>query len=244
MSLLSCSLAVLLSVQPLSVNAVQASQNPIDTPHLEVIESDRTIYAEDDEEVDTLVIYQGEENFKISDYIKITCEKDDSRLVVYGAYDTNTLGTYPVKLFAVDKDGETVCRDINIEVIEKPKKVNYTSKEVLKSLHENGTVTGGDAYSLALDFVGMSGDCATVANAFLRAYFGNDANISDVYEVDATEAKPGDILFYDNGGLGIQHYGIYLGGENALQGNFEGTAKIKGVYLKNASEPHFLRYNG
>ena len=82
----------------------------------------------------------------------------------------------------------------------------------MKSLHEHGTVPGGDAYSLALDFVGMSGDCATVANAFLRAYFGNDANISDVYEVDATEAKPGDILFYANGGLGIQHYGIYLGG--------------------------------
>ena len=101
-----------------------------------------------------------------------------------------------------------------------------------------------DAFNLALEFVGMRGGCNEVAQAFINAYFNEGYNVFDTYDVTYEEAKPGDIIYYANGGEVLQHYAVYLGGASALQGNINGTTVIGSVYMTNGSLPQFKRLNG
>lgn len=99
----------------------------------------------------------------------------------------------------------------------------------------------GDAYSLAQSYVGRGGDCFAIATQFINEYFGYGKTSNGYYQVDSPQA--GDLIYYANGGLGTTHYAVYLGNGYALQGNFEGIAQIKGVYLNGASDPIYYRYN-
>ena len=104
---------------------------------------------------------------------------------------------------------------------------------------------GGDAMSIAQCFVGLSGWCTTIAQNFINAYLGSGYNIYDTYDISYSEAQPGDIIYYVNGGWGMQHYAVYLGNDTALQGNMSGgLAKIGSIYLTYGSEPIFKRLNG
>ena len=103
----------------------------------------------------------------------------------------------------------------------------------------------GDAMSIAQCFVGLSGWCTTIAQNFINAYLGSGYNIYDTYDISYSEAQPGDIIYYVNGGWGMQHYAVYLGNDTALQGNMSGgLAKIGSIYLTYGSEPIFKRLNG
>lgn len=93
--------------------------------------------------------------------------------------------------------------------------------------------------NIAKSLVGRGGNCWYIANLFIKKYTGH--YINSYYCVD--EPQPGDLIYYRNGGLGCQHWAIYLGDDKALQGNFNGKAKITSVYLKNASSPIYYRVN-
>ena len=98
-----------------------------------------------------------------------------------------------------------------------------------------------DAYEVAYGLLGMGGSCFYIATLFCQRYWGKFLCMENVYQV--YDPQPGDILYYFDGGLGVEHWGIYLDENCSLQGNYNGTTiLINGYYLNNASYPIFLRF--
>lgn len=141
-----------------------------------------------------------------------------------------------VEIVTLSKEEYEDC----ISYIDFDKGDTYTSNVNLADLKGDGTTTS--AYALAKEFIGMGGTCLDVAYAFTRAFLGERfINFDNYREVTVFEAAPGDIIHYQNGGIGYEHWAIYLGGNLALQGNYNGTTSIGYVYLDGASEPEFRR---
>ncbi len=119
-------------------------------------------------------------------------------------------------------------------------------REIAKQLQEQydmavelSSETNGDVWAIANSLVGTGGDCLYICRLFLQAYTGEWKSFADLYQTDSP--SPGDIIYYSNGGIGYEHWAIYLGGDSALQGNFNGTTVIGSVYLNNASSPIFYK---
>ena len=100
-------------------------------------------------------------------------------------------------------------------------------------------VAGGDVWSIANSLVGMPGDCFYICQLFIQAYTGQWRSFGDIYQTDSPE--PGDLIYYANGGTGYQHWAIYLGGDQSLQGNYNGTTVIRSLYISSASSPVFYK---
>ena len=94
-----------------------------------------------------------------------------------------------------------------------------------------------NAWVVARSLVGRGGDCWSICKLFIQLFSGK--NINNRYIV--SEPIPGDIIYYSNGGLGVQHWAIYLGDGLALHGNYNGIAQIKIIYLTGASYPVYYR---
>ena len=94
-------------------------------------------------------------------------------------------------------------------------------------------------WDVANYLVGRGGTCFYIAQLFIDIYRGSDHRIANAYVV--TDPVPGDVIYYANGGIGYEHWAIYLGENTALQGNYLGTTIIGSVYLNNASDPVFYR---
>ena len=198
------------------------------------------------EAMDTIVVWLDSEDFVLTDYIEVKDDSDDYRVLSYGEYDLTELGIYPLKLIAVDKNGNSISKNVAVEVIEEPEpdwSVYWSYDEIVSRLNASGVGVGGDAYAIAESLIGMGGYCTDVANTFLALYFGDGSNCFDTYDIDPSQAQPGDVVFYPDGGTGYQHYAIYLGGEMSLQGNWLGTTIIRSVFI-NGSAPQFRRCSG
>ena len=69
--------------------------------------------------------------------------------------------------------------------------------------------------------------------------------------IDASQAQPGDLIYYNNGGRGVDHIAVYIGNGQAVHGNWGGTAEIQSggktvieqAYLSWAGSPQFIRIN-
>ena len=59
------------------------------------------------------------------------------------------------------------------------------------------------------------------------------------YYTDSPQA--GDLLYYNNGGRGVDHIAIYIGNGQAVHGNYEGKTVIASAYLSTAASPQFIR---
>lgn len=97
-------------------------------------------------------------------------------------------------------------------------------------------------YDLAKKYVDKEGDCYAIVNAYLRDLYNDESFKFHRYQYEIVEkenATPGDVIFYQNGGLDTTHWAVYLGDNLALQGNYLGQAKIASIYLNNATSPIF-----
>ena len=248
-SLLFVCIAVALNICALNVFADESKDsNP---PVISVKEED-------------IFILEGDK-LDIKDYIDVE-DESPCQVSTLGKYDTREPGNYSATVYAVDNQGNVSALDIKFRVVnladfekleaariaaekeaqrieqERKFQIVYNPSEKnadLEIIKGTGTVT--DAYGLAQQFIGMPGSCNVVAQAFVDAYYGPGHSIYNYYEVSESEAQPGDVIYYYNGGLNLQHWAVYLGGGYALQGNYLGTTIIGGVYLNNASNPLFLR---
>ena len=100
-------------------------------------------------------------------------------------------------------------------------------------------VAGEDIWTIANSLVGMPGDCFYICQLFIQAYRGEWRSFGDIYQTDSPE--PGDLIYYSDGGKGTQHWAIYLGGDQSLQGNYNGTTVIRSLYIASASSPIFYK---
>ena len=97
-----------------------------------------------------------------------------------------------------------------------------------------------NVFDVAYSLVGYGGSCLYIASLFVNRYFGVGHSIANIYQV--YDPKPGDVMYYANGGLGVEHWAIYLDENHSLQGNYNGSAVIlNSIYLNNASYPIFYR---
>ena len=79
-----------------------------------------------------------------------------------------------------------------------------------------------------------------------------NAGVSDAYQLwpdqyagqygyYTSDPQEGDLLYYNNGGRGVDHIAIYIGNGQAVHGNYEGKTVIASAYLSTASSPQFIR---
>lgn len=100
-------------------------------------------------------------------------------------------------------------------------------------------LAGGDVWSIANGLVGTPGNCFYICQLFIQAFTGEWNSLGNIYQTDSP--SPGDLIYYANGGMGAQHWAIYLGGDQALHGNYNGTTVIRSIYLKSSSSPIFYK---
>jgi cell wall-associated NlpC family hydrolase len=96
--------------------------------------------------------------------------------------------------------------------------------------------------------LGVSQDCTALATNALAAvginYHGWPAGyLSLGRTVSAAEAQPGDLAYYQNGGMGMAHIAVYVGNGMAVHGGWDGgTTALYSVNV--GSGPVFIRVGG
>jgi cell wall-associated NlpC family hydrolase len=61
--------------------------------------------------------------------------------------------------------------------------------------------------------------------------------------VSAAEAIPGDLIYYADGGMGLAHIAVYIGGGKAVHGGFNGNTTVVAP-AQLGSGPVFIRVGG
>lgn len=104
-----------------------------------------------------------------------------------------------------------------------------------------GSVIAQAAYAQ----IGVSQDCTALATNALAAaginFHGWPAGyLSLGPTVSAAEAKPGDLIYYQNGGMGMAHIAVYVGNGQAIHGGWNGGTTV--LFSSNVgSGPVFIR---
>lgn len=86
----------------------------------------------------------------------------------------------------------------------------------------------GSIAAAAMAQLGVRQDCTMLVTNSLRAVGINFHSAPRGYfslgtVVSASEAQPGDIIYYDNAGAGVPHVAIYIGGGQAVHGGWKGN---------------------
>ena len=107
---------------------------------------------------------------------------------------------------------------------------------------------GASIAAAAYAQIGVSQDCTMLATNALAAvginYHGWPAGyLSLGRTVSAAEAQPGDLAYYQNGGMGMAHIAVYVGNGQAVHGGWNGgTTALYSVNV--GSGPVFIRVGG
>ena len=59
------------------------------------------------------------------------------------------------------------------------------------------------------------------------------------YYTDSPQA--GDLIYYNNGGRGVDHIAVYIGNGQAVNGNYNGKTVIAGAYQNGMGNPQYIR---
>jgi peptidoglycan DL-endopeptidase CwlO len=108
----------------------------------------------------------------------------------------------------------------------------------------NGAAIAAAAYAQ----IGVAQDCTRLASNALAAaginFHGWPAGyLSLGRTVSAAEARPGDLAYYRNGGVGMAHIAVYVGNGMAVHGGWNGGTTA--LYSANVgSGPVFIRVGG
>lgn len=104
---------------------------------------------------------------------------------------------------------------------------------------------GASIAAAAYAQLGVSQDCTMLVTNSLSAvginFHGWPAGyLSLGRTVSAAEAQPGDLAYYQNGGSGMAHIAVYVGGGKAVHGGWNGgTTSLQSVNV--GSGPVFIR---
>ena len=111
-----------------------------------------------------------------------------------------------------------------------------------------GSGAGATIAAAAYAQIGVAQDCTALATNALAAagihYHGWPAGyLSLGRTVSAAEARPGDLAYYQNGGVGMAHIAVYVGNGMAVHGGWNGgTTALYSVNV--GSGPVFIRVGG
>lgn len=104
--------------------------------------------------------------------------------------------------------------------------------------------SGNAVAAAALAQLGVHQDCtALVSNALAAVgihFHGWPADYMSLgHVVSESAAQPGDLVYYANGGMGLAHIAVYIGGGKAVHGGWNGgTTAVASVHI--GSGPVFI----
>ncbi|MCA4133830.1 NlpC/P60 family protein [Arthrobacter sp. M4] len=145
-------------------------------------------------------------------------------------------------------------------VVEAPKPVEVQEAAPAPTLKVSSTVQasaptktpasglGASIAAAAYAQLGVAQDCTMLVTNSLAAvginYHGWPAGyLSLGRTVSAAEAQPGDLAYYQNGGMGMAHIAVYVGNGMAVHGGWNGgTTALYSVNV--GSGPVFIRVGG
>lgn len=105
-------------------------------------------------------------------------------------------------------------------------------------------VSGNAVANAALSQIGAAQDCTALVRRSIAAvglgYSGMGSLFNYGPTIPMSAASPGDIIYYANGGVGIAHVAIYIGGGRAVHGGWSGyNTVVAGVNI-GGSAPVFI----
>lgn len=188
------------------------------------------------------------DDFDINDYIKSVSDDVDSNIeyTVDGEIEKSGKklkpGTYSFKITAKDSSGNTTSEKITVKV-KKEEVPTYTGGKNPSTKNFKGTTTLVNA---AYAQLGRRQDCTRlVSNALAaagikfhgwpREYFALG------YTVSASQARPGDLIYYANGGNGLAHIALYVGNGKAIHGGWGGKTVLYSANYSSCSTPIYIR---
>lgn len=124
-------------------------------------------------------------------------------------------------------------------------KAGNTSSVVLEVKIDGGI--GEKIAAAALAQVGVKQDCTMLVTNALKAvgiyHHGWPASYKSLgHIVSYSEAQAGDLIYYADGGTGVAHIAVYIGGGKAVHGGWRGNSTVVyGASYGNCSTPVFIR---
>ncbi|WP_026820153.1 NlpC/P60 family protein [Arthrobacter castelli] len=111
----------------------------------------------------------------------------------------------------------------------------------------SGSVSAGIA-SAARAQLGVTQDCTMLVTNALAAVGIDHHGWPDSYfslgtQVSAGQARPGDLVYYADGGTGMAHIAVYVGSGQAVHGGWEGGQTVL-ASVNVGSGPVYIRVNG
>ena len=79
-----------------------------------------------------------------------------------------------------------------------------------------------------------------------------NAGVSDAYQLWPDQYQgvygyytdsplAGDLIYYNNGGRGVDHIAVYIGNGQAVHGNYNGKTVIADAYQNGMGNPQYIR---
>ena len=180
-------------------------------------------------------LIEGEE-FDATAFISRVYDPQDGDLdyKIEGTVDTSQIGTYQLKISAEDKTKNKTIKDLEIVV-----KENLDKRIAEEAIKLVGVTNGWQCTEVATQSLINAGFNAEV--------MWPDEYVKYGYYTD--NPKPGNLIYYNNGGRGVDHIAVYIGNGQAVHGNWGGTAQIgsggitiiESVYVPGASYPQYIQ---
>lgn len=194
------------------------------------------------------------DSFNAKDYVTRVYDVIDGDLdyTVDSNVDTENAGNYAVTFKTVDKNGNEASVQLFVTVNEEEEEeaedtatTSGVNNQYNGSSNVGSSAYGGGIAGAALAQLGRYQDCtALVSNAlasqgiYFHAYPAGYLSLGTI--VSASQAQPGDIIYYADGGLGVAHVAVYIGNGQAVHGGWQGNQTvIASAYV--GSGPVFIR---
>lgn len=205
--------------------------------HLEVVDTAAPVL----ELTQTNMVIEQGEAFDPNEYVANCYDPVDGALTysVESNVDTETPGEYVAIYTTTDKNGNVAENALWVSVAEKEEEqpvVANTPVASSNSYSYTGSVSnvsgnGSSIVSSALGQIGVYQDCTSLVSRALAAsgiyYHGYPAGyLSLGPTVSASQAQPGDIIYYADGGIGYAHVAIYIGNGQAVHGGWRGNNTV------------------
>ena len=191
---------------------------------------------------DSVTIYT-DDKFDIKEYVESVTDNYDGKLdyKVEGKIEEQGIGykpgTYSFKISVTDSSNNTSEKEFKVTV----KKRTY---------RKNGDTSKfkGTSYivNAAYAQLGEKQDCTRLVSDSLLAaginFHGWPIEYFSLgYEIPASQAKAGDLIYYANGGGGLAHIAVYVGNGMSIHGGWHGNTVLYRYNYSTASTPRFIR---
>jgi cell wall-associated NlpC family hydrolase len=181
------------------------------------------------------------ETVKADNTSKITFERTSVTTTPAPKVVAAVAAPVPVQALKVEEKPAVLAKTAPVAAQAAPVASPKPAAPVPAAAFGNGAAIAAAAYAQ----LGVAQDCTALATKAIAAvginFHGWPAGyLSLGRTVSSAEAQPGDLAYYQNGGSGLAHIAVYVGGGKAIHGGWNGgTTSLQSVNV--GSGPVFIR---